>query len=161
MLNISGPLDHLEQKETPTDSQTYKFFRILAVGLEVLLWLGVLIGALAKLESWEFSSEILILFFSALSVYYILAAGLLSGARSKWQWVGGIGVGLSFAAVHLGRIFVLESWSGGRGLLIIGFGGLFLTMGLSMFFLATARQKQASTRFYWNVLIRSLIIFVL
>jgi len=104
----------------PKDNSVYKWLRRIGIVIEVGLWLIGAMALLFKLESWEGGSELLILSFSLLALLYLVFTFLVTGARGWQQILGAIGVGISLCFLLLGGLFIIESWSGGGEMMLLG-----------------------------------------
>lgn len=144
----------------PKDSPVYKWMRRIAIAIEVMFWVIGLVALLFKYESWEGGSELLVLSFSLLTLFYLCLTFLVTGA---WGWkriLGAAGVGISLCFLLMGGMFVMESWTGGTEMLILGrvFAGIAAIVTLVFLILATRHGKRAA--FYWNVLVRLAVVFL-
>lgn len=148
---------------TATDEHPYlKWFRYIAIGLEVFLWLFKLLAMLFKVESWPGSSELLIVSSGFLMLFYMLLTFLVVWAKGKSQILASILL-LNIALLFLmgGRLFILESWEGGREVHLIGLLLVLISAVGAVFFGFKARSAQQSVRFHTNVLIRLILVFLL
>lgn len=138
-----------------------KWLRGIAIGLEIALWSISALGLLFKAESWEGGSELLVLSFSMLSLFYMLFTFLVTGARGWRQILGSVGAGITYSMLLLSVLFIRENWVGGWEMRITALlpGGIILLAGL--YFLVRNRQTGKKTGYYWNILIRLAIMMLL
>lgn len=160
MAQSDNILDAPAQRQSE-DKPVYKWLRRIAIALEIGLWLIGGIALLFKFESWEGGSEMLILSFTMLAAFYLLLAFLITGARGWKQILGAVGVGFSLSLLFLGSIFTIESWGGGREMLITGYLLSIIAAITTLIFLIGARRRGEKTGYYWNVLVRLGIILLI
>lgn len=161
MTQTDSILDAPTQQE-PKDSRTYKWLRGIAVGIEIFLWL--IVGGMAlvfKMESWQGSSELLILFFTLICMFYLVLTFLVTGARGLYQILGALGIGFSLAILLSGVLFTTESWAGGREMLVLGITFSGIGALATVIFLIRAMQRGETARFYWNALVRLGLVLAL
>ena len=146
----------------PDDNPATTWFRRIAIGIEICLWIvTLLIAMLFKKESWEFGGELMILAYTSLAVFYLLFTILVAGAKGRLQVWAAVGAGLAMSVKLAGSMFTIESWEGGHELLIAGYvAGLVSTLDM-LFSLLKARRNGASTAFHWNVLARLIFVMII
>lgn len=146
----------------PEDKPANIWFRRIAIGIEICLWIFTLMIAMVfKKESWEFSGELMILAFTSLAVFYLLFTFLVTGAKGRLQVWAAVGAGLAMSVKLAGSMFTIESWDGGHELLIAGYvAGLVSAIDM-LFSQFKARRNGASTAFHWNVLARLVFVMVI
>lgn len=155
------PLDAPE-KAVPPRNDTLRILQIVCYCFEGLLWMPALLGLLFKIESWEYGSEIIILAFTSLGMFYFLAPILLLGSRGWRQHVGAHVVGFSLLLMLYAAIFRLESWAYGREMSVIAF---FLAMPLLLttmtLWAMRRRQSEGRGSFYGQAALRLGILLLL
>lgn len=151
----------LDAPGLPEEKPFYKWLRRIFIVLEIALWGIGILALLFKIESWEGSNELFILASTLLALFYLLFTFLITAARGKLQILGALGAGATIALLFIGPVFVVESWAGGWELLWIArlLGGIALIA--TLYFLTKARQSGNATGFYWKILVRLLVIFLL
>lgn len=137
-----------------------KWLRGITIAVEVLLWLICGMALLFRMESWEGTTEMFIVAFTFLAGFYLLFTFFVTWARGWAQILGGVAVGCAFSLRFLGAEFVMEAWSGGQEMLILSIVTGGIAALTTLFFLIKNGQAGGRTRFYWNVLIRFALIFL-
>lgn len=149
--------------DTPAPRATnpaYTWLRRIGIAFEILFWLIAGLAVLFKLESWEGSSELAVVSFSALAFFYLSFTFLVTGAWSNRQVAGALGAGFALALLLLGNLFILESWAGGREMLLVGLPACAIAALTTFYFLIQASRAQQPTAFYWHLLARLALVFL-
>jgi hypothetical protein len=159
---MAQPDNILDTPTTIPENSTYKWLRRIAIGLEIAIWFFLgLIAALFKLESWEGSDELLILFFTTLALFYLLFTFLVTGAKGRNRLLAAAGVGIALFVHLIGSLFILESWEFGGGIRALSYILGIVAVCLAIYYLFQSRKAGSSIAFHANILVRLVLVFYL
>ncbi len=160
MEHTYNTLDAPEVALPSAENAIVKWLRRIAIAIEFMLWAIGALALLFKISSWEGSSEMLTLAFTLLALFYLFFTFLVSFAKGRNQILWAIATGISLFFTLTGALFVLNSWRGGKAMLVSGevLGGIaFLAL---LYLMIKAKEARHSTTFYWNILVRLAVVFL-
>lgn len=134
--------------------------KIIFTIVEIFLWLVTLAALLFKFESWEGSSEMMILALALLGVFYSIFLWAVAGGRGWKKILASFGLGNAIMLLLYSKLFLIESWEGGHEMRILGL--MFFALGLILtgIFTYLSKAKGKPMAFYGHIWLRIALVFL-
>lgn len=161
MTQADNTLDAPEISKPFVENAIVKWLRRIAIVIELAIWVIGALAMLFKLNAWDGSRELFTLFFTLLALFYLLFTFLVSYAKGRNQIAGAIASGISLFLALAGALFVLNDWRAGKAMLVSGLVLCGIAFAASLYSMLKAREARHSTKFYWNILVRLPVVFLL
>jgi hypothetical protein len=150
----------LDASSLPEEKSAVKWFRLIAIIFEVLLWGIGAIALLFKVSSWEGSNEMFTLAYALLALFYLLFTFLVSYARGKNQILTAVAAGVLLFLSLNGALFVMNGWKAGKAMLIPGLILTGIAFFATVYFMVNASEPRQYIKFYRSLSLRLALVFL-
>jgi hypothetical protein len=155
------PLDAPQSPlETPKEYR-WRIAHKIFFGLELLLWLIILMGLCLKLEQWEGGSEALIIGCTLLMLAYLLFPIFIFGSQNIRRHLASHAVGFVTMLGIAAFLFRLESWEGALEMALVAFMPSLIAIIIVAILILTKSSRWRDGHFYKHLLVRLLLIALL